>query len=145
MKKNFKRLRRIRKLLPSANVGWITTASKPVLAYADVLEILTREPGVRAHAHFFAGSWDIAERYLARGITLSFTGVITFARGYDEVIRKTPQNMLLTETDAPFVAPEPYRGKRNEPCYGREELAAALLHNARRVLALPAGRFAIDK
>ena len=135
------------------------SASKPGLAYADVFEILTREPGVRAHAHFFAGSWDIAERYLARGITLSFTGVITFARGYDEVIRKTPQNMLLTETDAPFVAPEPYRGKRNEPCYVREvlatlaelreedpeELAAALLHNALRVLALPAGKFAIDK
>jgi len=67
--------------------------------------------------------------------------------------------MLLTETDAPFVAPEPYRGKRSEPCYVREvlatlaelreedpeELAAALLHNALRVLALPAGKFAIDK
>ena len=126
--------------------------SEPGRAYDDVLEILNAHPDVRAHAHFFAGDWSIAKRYIDRGITLSFTGVITFARQYDEVIRNVPMEMLMAETDAPYVAPEPYRGKRSEPLYVREvlgklaeirgespeELAESILHSARRVLALPA-------
>lgn len=121
-----------------------STLQSPQQAYNDALEILNAYPQVRAHAHFFAGDWSIAQRYLDRGITLSFTGVITFARQYDEVIRKIPRDMLLAETDAPFVAPEPYRGRRGEPLYVREvveklaeirgeapeELTKALLHNA---------------
>ncbi|MEI6420211.1 MAG: TatD family hydrolase [bacterium] len=85
-------------------------------AYEDVLEILKGQ-NVKGNIHFFAGDWNIAQKFLAIGFTLSFTGVITFARNYDEVIKKAPLNMIMAETDAPFVAPEPYRGQRNEPAY----------------------------
>lgn len=85
----------------------------------DVLEDYAKKYGdkLRGNAHFFAGDLDIARRLLDIGFTLSFTGVITFARNYDGVIRYAPLEMLLSETDAPWVAPIPYRGKRNEPSY----------------------------
>ena len=54
------------------------------------------------------------------GFTVSFTGVITFARDYDELVRFTPADMLMSETDAPFVSPVPYRGTRNSPVYVSE-------------------------
>ncbi|MEK7194344.1 MAG: TatD family hydrolase, partial [Patescibacteria group bacterium] len=66
------------------------------------------------------GSLEIAKRFWAIDFTTSFTGVITFARNYDEVIKNAPIEMIMSETDAPFVAPAPYRGKRNEPSYVRE-------------------------
>lgn len=85
-------------------------------AYEDVLEILeARTGGVRGDVHFFVGSPEIAERFLKLGFYLSFTGVITFARDYDEVIKLAPIEKILTETDAPFVTPVPYRGKDCEP------------------------------
>ncbi len=46
--------------------------------------------------------------------------MITFARDYDEIIKNAPLDMIMSETDAPFVAPAPYRGKRNEPSYVQE-------------------------
>ena len=67
--------------------------------------------------HFFAGDWNIARRFLDLGFTLSFTGVVTFTHDYDEVVRNTPLDMILSETDAPYITPVPYRGKRNEPAY----------------------------
>ncbi len=67
--------------------------------------------------HFFSGSWDDAEKLLDLGFYLGFGGVITFAREYDEVVRKVPLDRLLVETDAPYVSPAPYRGQRNEPAY----------------------------
>jgi len=51
---------------------------------------------------------------------MSFTGVITFTRDYDEVVKYIPQDSIMSETDAPFVAPAPYRGKRNEPSFVTE-------------------------
>ena len=85
-------------------------------AYEDVLEILElREEIPSGDVHFFVGSPEIAERFLKLGFYLSFTGVITFARDYDEVIRMTPLEKILTETDAPFVTPLPYRGQTCEP------------------------------
>ncbi len=85
-------------------------------AYEDVLEILeARTDSPRGDVHFFVGTTEIAERFLKLGFYLSFTGVITFARDYDEVIKMTPIDRILTETDAPFVSPEPYRGKVCEP------------------------------
>ncbi len=89
-------------------------------AYADAYEILKRYPKARGDVHFFAGTWQEAQWFLSIGFTLSFTGVITFARDYDEVVKNTPLEMLIAETDAPYVAPAPYRGKRNEPLYVRE-------------------------
>ena len=86
-------------------------------AYEDVLEILQsysrKKP--RGDVHFFVGSPEIAQRFLSLGFYLSFTGVVTFARDYDEVIRLTPLDRILTETDAPFVTPVPYRGQTCEP------------------------------
>lgn len=86
-------------------------------AYEDVLEILEthNDSRIRGDVHFFVGSPEIAERFIKLGFYLSFTGVITFARDYDEVIKMTPIDRILTETDAPFVAPVPHRGEVCEP------------------------------
>ena len=119
-------------------------------SYEDVLEILREEQAGPAHAHFFAGSWEVAQKFLDRGDTLSFTGVITFSNNYDEVVKNTPLDRIMAETDAPFVAPAPYRGKRNEPAYvlevykkiaelkglPLEEVRTQLLANAQRVFKL---------
>ncbi len=67
--------------------------------------------------HFFSGSWDDAQKILDLGFYLGFGGVITFAREYDEVVKEAPLERILVETDAPYVAPVPYRGERNEPAY----------------------------
>lgn len=95
-------------------------------AYDDVLEILKRfpvstagGPVARGNVHFFAGDWEQAQKFLDIGFTLSFTGVITFARNYDEVIKNTPLDKIMAETDSPFVAPVPHRGQRNEPLHIR--------------------------
>jgi TatD DNase family protein len=91
-------------------------------SYDDVLNILgsyKKEAGdkLRGNAHFFAGSIEQAKRFLDLGFAMSFTGVITFTNDYDEVIKFIPTDFIMSETDAPFVAPVPYRGKRNEPSY----------------------------
>ncbi|MFA7191957.1 MAG: TatD family hydrolase [Candidatus Paceibacterota bacterium] len=89
-------------------------------AYADSLEILKQHAKVKGDVHFFAGSPDVARAFVEFGFTLSFTGVVTFTHDYDEVIRQTPIDMIMTETDSPYVSPKPYRGKRNEPVYVQE-------------------------
>lgn len=86
-------------------------------AYDDALEILKAHAKVKGDVHFFAGDWAIAKKFLDFGFTLSFTGVITFTHDYDEVVRNAPLDMILSETDAPYVTPEPHRGKRNESAY----------------------------
>ena len=86
-------------------------------AYDDALEILKTHARVIGDTHFFAGNWETAKKFLDLGFTLSFTGVLTFTHDYDEIVRNTPLDMLLSETDAPYVTPEPHRGKRNEPAY----------------------------
>ena len=93
-------------------------------AYEDALAILKSHAKVKGDVHFFAGDWNIAKQFLDFGFTLSFTGVITFTHDYDEVIKNAPLDMLLSETDAPYVAPVPYRGKRNEPAYVVEVVKA---------------------
>jgi TatD DNase family protein len=88
-------------------------------AYEDLIEILkeakTRHPNLRGNIHFFAGTLAEAEAFLALDFTISFTSVITFARNYDAVIRAIPLANILSETDAPFVAPANRRGERNDP------------------------------
>lgn len=93
-------------------------------AYRDALAILKSysfnlksTPG---DFHFFAGNWDEAKEILDAGFNLSFTGVITFTRDYDEVIRNAPLDRIMSETDCPYVAPAPFRGKRNESLYVKE-------------------------
>jgi TatD DNase family protein len=65
--------------------------------------------------HCFSGDEALAWRYFALGLSISFTGLVTFSQQWDSLIRKMPSDRLLIETDSPFMTPEPYRGKRNEP------------------------------
>ena len=124
--------------------------NKPIMihardAYVELLNILEPFKGkLRGNVHFFAGGKDIAKRFFDIGFTISFTGVITFTSDYDEVIKSAPIEMIMSETDAPYVAPVPYRGQRNEPSYvsevarriaeireeDEETVRAALVNNA---------------
>jgi TatD DNase family protein len=138
-------------------------------AFADLIEILKKykerfdserkSPGA---IHFFTGTPDDARALLDLGFSFTFGGAITFpprkdkdkaggasiVRGdYDEVVKLIPLDRILSETDAPYVAPVPYRGKRNEPAYipevvkklaelkgvALEVMKARILENARRV------------
>lgn len=88
-------------------------------AYTDILKILKEYKEkwgekLRGNVHFFAGSLEEAREFNALGFTISFTGVITFAKSYDEIIREIEIRNIQIETDAPFVAPKPYRGKKCE-------------------------------
>lgn len=119
-------------------------------AYFDVLDLLKKYAKVKGDVHFFAGGLEEAKAFLDFGFTLSFTGVITFTKDYDEVIKNTPLEMIMTETDSPYVAPIPHRGKRNEPSFVREvvkkialikglpedEVAKAIISNAKRVFGI---------
>lgn len=84
-------------------------------AYNDALDILKTEAQVSGNAHFYAGSYEQAKRFFDLGFTISFTGVITFAKMYEELVRAVPLDMIHGETDCPYVAPVPYRGQRCEP------------------------------
>jgi len=91
-------------------------------AYEDALDILNiykKKYGdkLRGNSHFFAGDLVVAKKLLDIDFTMSFTGVLTFARNYDEVVKYLPLTHIMSETDAPYVAPVPFRGKRNEPEY----------------------------
>ena len=99
--------------------------SKPVVihtreAWDDTLRLIDENPPPRAGImHCFTGGEDEARQALDRGFYLSFGGVLTFPKA-DNVraaARLTPGDRLLVETDAPYLAPVPHRGKRNEPAY----------------------------
>ncbi|MFA6797390.1 MAG: TatD family hydrolase [Candidatus Paceibacterota bacterium] len=86
-------------------------------AYNIIKEFCQGETLVKGNIHFYAGTLEWAKKFIELGFTISFTGVITFARNYDEVIKNIPLDKIHAETDSPFVAPIPFRGKRNEPSY----------------------------
>mgnify|MGYP003879253253 CR=1 FL=1 len=65
--------------------------------------------------HCFSGDEDLAWQYFHLGLLISFTGLVTFSSQWDGLLRKVPLDKLMIETDAPFMTPEPFRGKRNEP------------------------------
>lgn len=67
--------------------------------------------------HFYSGGLEMAKKFAEIGCYFSFGGVITFARDKDEIIKYLPLDRIMVETDAPYVSPEPYRGKRNEPAF----------------------------
>ncbi len=106
---------------------------KPLMIHArsansDIIAILQskkKEYGakLRGNAHFFTGNLEEAKGFLELDFTLSFTGVVTFARNYDETVRFAPLDKIMSETDSPYVSPIPYRGKRNEPSHVREIVA----------------------
>ena len=87
-------------------------------AHDDMLEILTtKKLDIPVIIHFFTGTGELAQKYLDLGCYLSFPGPITYTDMYDQSILDTPMDRILSETDSPFAAPVPYRGKRNEPAY----------------------------
>jgi len=90
-------------------------------AHADVMEILTAAGPFPAGGvmHCYSGDVALARRVVDLGLHLSIPGVVTFAKAdvIQEVARSIPLSSLLVETDAPYLAPVPYRGKRNEPAY----------------------------
>jgi TatD DNase family protein len=67
--------------------------------------------------HCFSGDEDFAWKYFNMGLIISFTGLITFSQQWDDLIRRLPSDKFMIETDSPYMTPEPFRGKRNEPLY----------------------------
>lgn len=127
-------------------------------AYEDMLYILERaqekygkekdgREKVCGNFHFFVGDVTIAKRVLAIGFTMSFSGVITFAKEYEEVLREIPLTMIHAETDSPYATPIPHRGKRNSPLYvieiikkiaeikhmDEDKVRTQLIENAKRI------------
>lgn len=119
-------------------------------AYDDAVEILKAHAKVKGNSHFFAGTTEQAGKFLDMGCTMSFTGVITFAKQYVELVEYVPLDMMHAETDCPFVTPVPHRGARNEPSYvayvyerialikkiSVEEVERQLMENARRMFGI---------
>jgi TatD DNase family protein len=97
---------------------------KPVIihcrnAYDDMPDIL-KNNSVAGVIHSFTGNFELAEKFIDSDFYLGLNGIITFTGEYDDMIAKLPLDRILLETDAPYLAPEPYRGKRNEPLYVAE-------------------------
>lgn len=84
-------------------------------AYNDALDLLKSEAKVAGNAHFYAGTTKQAKGFFDIGYTISFTGVITFAKPYKELVEYVPIDLIHGETDCPYVTPVPYRGERCEP------------------------------
>ena len=154
------------KEVPEKQIALAVAVDKPLMlpgrprkgsmdAYEDMLHILESMKKVyglklRGNAHFFVGTVDIAKRFIDIGFTMSFSGVITFTKDYDDVVRYLPLTMIHAETDSPYATPVPYRGKRNTPMYVQEivakiavlrelpmeEVRMQLLENAKRVFTI---------
>lgn len=92
-------------------------------AHEDALRILEsygqrgKTSPLRGTCHFFTGLAEVALKYVELGLYISFPGVITFAKETHDAVIAVPLERILSETDAPYAAPVPYRGERNEPAY----------------------------
>lgn len=121
-------------------------------AYRDVGTGLKSQGVELFDVHCFTGSWEDAKPLLDLGGYISFTGIITFPKSerVQEVVKKTPLDRLMVETDCPYLAPAPFRGKRNLPQYVEyvarkvaelrgeplDRVAAATVENARRLFRI---------
>lgn len=138
-------------------------AQKPVVvhsreAHEDMLSVLKNffpknPPVLSGVLHCFQGSWEWAQEILARGFCLGFDGPITYPKsdGLRDVLQRMPQDRILLETDCPYLPPQAYRGKRNEPAYlalvaeeaakvrglSIEELGRITTENAKRLFKIP--------
>ncbi len=109
----------------AAQLGIAASATKPVVVHtrdaeADTIAMVTEagRAGIAGILHCFTGSRLLAETALSAGWYLSFSGIVTFRTWTDDaVLRLVPDDRLLVESDAPFLAPVPHRGKRNEPAW----------------------------
>jgi len=84
-----------------------------------ILQEMAQHHPVRGILHCFTGTPQLAEAALELGMYISISGIVTFNKSVDlqEIVKTIPLDRLLVETDAPYLAPTPYRGKRNEPAY----------------------------
>jgi len=110
-------------------------SAKPLVIHtrqsaADTVRILEEEGGreVGGGMHCFTESWEVAKAAIDLGFYISFSGIVTFKNAKDlkEVAKQVPLDRMLVETDSPYLAPVPHRGKTNEPSYVRhvaEEIA----------------------
>lgn len=119
-------------------------------AHHDTFEMLKDIKEVPVIMHCFSGSWEFAKECIKKGFYIALGGVVTFknAKKVHEIAKNIPLEHLLLETDAPYLTPEPFRGKRNEPAYVKfaaekiaeirgvslEEIAQATTKNANEVL-----------
>ena len=122
---------------------------KPVIvhereAHADAMDIVRRHPDVRGVFHCFSGAKELALWLVERGWYIGFTGVLTFknARKAVEVAQALPLDRILIETDCPYMAPEPYRGRRNDSRY--VPLVAKRLAELRELTPEEAGRITTE-
>lgn len=102
------------------------TCRKPLIVHTraaaeDTVAIMREEHAGNAGGvmHCFTETWDVARAALDLGFYISFSGIITFKNAADlrEVVRQVPLEQMLIETDSPYLAPVPYRGKTNQPAY----------------------------
>ena len=121
-------------------------------AHEDGLKIIDEFPDVTGVFHCFSGSLEMAKELVKRGWYIGFTGVVTFknARKAVEVASSIPLERILIETDCPYMAPEPFRGRRNDPSLvpyvaakiaalrglSSEQVGAATSENARRLFRI---------
>ena len=123
-------------------------------AHADMMDIIRNAArGLNGVFHCFSGSVETAREYLKMGFYISVAGPVTFPKSVKtkEVAKAVPLDRLLVETDSPYLTPQPFRGKRNEPAYVRlvaeeianlrdislAELAVATTANVRRLFNIP--------
>ena len=139
-----------RRLIQLARVAALPIIIHDREAHKEVLTILREERAdeIGGVFHCFSGDWEMAKQCLDLNFFLSITGAVTYKKGsvLEEVVRQAPIESLLLETDAPYLPPHPYRGKRNEPSYlvhtadhvarlrgiSLDELSQAILNNTRR-------------
>ncbi len=119
-------------------------------AYDRLYQIMEEEKAFECGGviHCFSGDWEFAQKMMDQKFYLSFSGIITFKKSTDlrEVVRKTPTEYILIETDSPYLTPEPFRGKKNEPAFVRKvaekiaEIKGLSLDDVARVTTLNARR-----
>jgi TatD DNase family protein len=115
-----------------AQVGLASEEKRPLVVHTREAEDDTRAivseasaAGVPGVLHCYTGSHALAEHALAAGWYISFSGIVTFRKWTDmELLRLVPEDRLLVESDSPYLAPVPFRGKRNEPAWVAHTLGA---------------------
>lgn len=128
-------------------------------AYEDVFSLLKEKAKVKGVVHFFEGDMKDMKNFISIGFKISFTGAITYPPrknkrncDYENIIKELPLDMILADTDSPYMAPVPFRGKRNEPVYVKEivkkiaeikglpphEMAEIIIKNSRELFGFSA-------
>ncbi len=108
---------RFRTHIKASNASGLPLIIHTRAAAADTIDIMRAEKAQHGVMHCFTESWEVAQAALELGFYISFSGILTFknAKQIQEVATRVPLDRILIETDSPYLAPVPYRGKRNDP------------------------------